>query len=80
MKIMQPRKNRVLPRPQHCAATGKVRWPDSKAAVAVLHRATAAAHWAEADGAESRRREVRHYLCQQCRGFHTTSRAAWEAA
>ena len=67
---------RHLPRPDLCPVTGKVRWPDSKAAVEVLHRSRTAASMAEADGLTSRRREVRHYWCPACKGFHTTSQPA----
>jgi len=76
MRATHAAKGRGLPKPSRCAVTGKVRWPDGKAAVAVLHRASTAAHWAELSGAESRRREVRHYPCAHCMGFHTTSQTS----
>ena len=69
-----------MPRPERCQATGKVRCPDGKAAIAVLHQASTAAHWAEVNGQQSRRHEVRHYRCPHCNGFHTTSQPVWVAA
>ena len=80
MRVTHATKARGLPKPSRCVVTGKVRWPDGKAAVAVLHRASTAAHWAELSGAESRRRETRHYPCPHCKGFHTTSQTSWGAA
>ena len=73
-------KRRAMLRPDRCQVTGKVRWPDGKAAIEVLHQASTAARWAEADGQQSRRREVRHYRCPHCQGFHTTSQPVWVAA
>lgn len=73
-------KHRELPRPERCAVTGQVRWPDGKSAVEVLHRAHNAARQAAEVGSESRRREVRHYRCPHCAGFHTTSQPVWVAA
>lgn len=70
-------RRRGLPRPDRCKATGKVRWPDGKAAVDVLHKASTAARWAELHGEGSRRHEVRHYRCPHCKGFHTTSQLTW---
>lgn len=69
------RRHRPLPKPDRCAKTGKVRWPDSKAAVEVLHVAKNSASRAQEDGRPTRRNEVRHYKCGICNGFHTTSQA-----
>ena len=74
------RRHRPLPKPDRCRVTGKVRWPDSRAAVEVLHLAKNAAIRAAQDGIDSRRHEVRHYRCPHCQGFHTTSQAAPLAA
>lgn len=73
-------KRRTLPKPDRCPVTGKVRWPDGRAAIEVLHRASRAKQWAEASGAETRRLEVRHYHCGHCHGFHTTSQQEWLCA
>ena len=70
---------RRLPKPDRCAKTGKVRWPDSRAAVEVLHLAKNSATKAQADGIATRRQEVRHYKCCFCNGFHTTSQAEYRA-
>lgn len=66
---------RNMPKPKQCAATGKLRWPDAKAAVEVLHAAKNSRSSAENNGYVSRRRELRHYWCPACLGHHTTS---WE--
>lgn len=80
MREARSTKRRAMPRPDRCPVTGKVRWPDGKAAVEVLHQASTAAHWAEVNGQQSRRHEVRHYLCPHCKGFHTTSQSVRVAA
>ena len=67
-----------MPKPKKCAATGKLRWPDGKAAVDVLHAAEISRTRAENDGNVSRRRELRHYWCPACSGYHTTSWASVE--
>ena len=59
-----------------CAVTGKVRFPDGRAAVEALHRAATHRHFAEMDHVPTRRRECRHYLCDHCHGWHLTSRPA----
>lgn len=64
-----------MPKAGRCPVTGKVRWPDGKSAVEMLHSARNAATRASALGFESRRREVRHYFCPSCKGFHTTSQS-----
>lgn len=80
MKNTGASRRRGLPKPDRCKVTGKVRWPDGKSAVDVLHRASTAAHWAAVNGEDSRRNEVRHYRCAHCKGFHTTSQLEWVAA
>lgn len=80
MNKTERNKHRELPRPGRCAVTGKVRWPDGKAAVEVLHRAQNAAQRGAEFGYASRRREVRHYRCPHCAGFHTTSQPTWVVA
>jgi hypothetical protein len=64
-----------VPKPKKCAATGKLRWPDAKAAVEVLHAAQNSRTIAKNDGTVSRRHELRYYWCPACSGYHTTS---WE--
>lgn len=59
-----------------CEATGKRRYRDKREVVLVLHSAQTARRWAELDGLESRRGEVRGYQCPRCRGWHSTSQAA----
>lgn len=53
--------------------TGKVRYRDSREAVAALHGSARARHWADLDGSFTRRQEVRHYACHACQGWHLTS-------
>jgi hypothetical protein len=60
-----------------CESTGKVRYPDGRAAVRALHQAATARHFAELDGVVTRRREARHYHCSHCQGWHLTSQASW---
>ena len=79
MSTTRTRQRRRLPKPDRCARTGKVRWPDSRAAVEVLHLAKNSADKAQADGIATRRQEVRHYKCGFCNGFHTTSQAEYRA-
>lgn len=67
------KRRKALPKPEKCERTGKVRWPDAKAAVEVLHQAKNSATRAADAGLPSRRNEVRHYECHFCKGFHTTS-------
>jgi hypothetical protein len=55
-----------------------VRFPDSRAAVAALHRAKNTQRFAELDSTPTRRRECRHYRCPECKGWHLTSVPAWE--
>ena len=62
--------------PGKCQATGKRRYRDKREGVVVLHRAGTARRWAELDGAETRRGEVRVYQCPRCLGWHATSQAA----
>jgi hypothetical protein len=72
------RSQRPAPRLKACRATGKVRFPDSRAAVAALHRAKTFQYFAEVDSTPTRRRECRHYRCGECKGWHLTSLPAWE--
>lgn len=69
------RSGRVPTRLSVCRSSGKVRYPDSKAAVAALHLAALGRQRAEAAGLESRRQERRHYECSACSGWHLTSQA-----
>lgn len=62
--------------PGKCQATGKRRYRDKREGVVVLRRAWTARRWAELDGTETRRREVRVYQCPKCLGWHVTSQAA----
>lgn len=62
--------------PGRCQATGKRRYRDKRESLVVLHRARTASHWAEVDGSETRRGEVRVYQCPKCHGWHATSQAA----
>ena len=57
-----------------CQATGKRRYRDKKESLVALHAAQTARHWAELDGTETRRGEMRVYLCVRCHGWHATSR------
>jgi hypothetical protein len=59
-----------------CGATGKRRYRDKRESLLVLHTAQTARHWAELDGIETRRGEVRIYPCPRCHGWHATSQAA----
>ena len=68
----RPRRPQDVPT---CLVTGKLRFRDKKSAVQVLHTAAAVASLNPA----SRRREVRAYKCQDCRGWHLTSRPTWVA-
>lgn len=72
------RAGRPAPRLKTCRATSKVRFPDSRAAVEALHRAKTMQYFADLDATTTRRRECRHYRCQECKGWHLTSRPAWE--
>lgn len=62
--------------PRKCQATGKRRYRDKRESLVVLHLAFTARHWAELDGTETCRGEVRVYQCSKCRGWHATSQAA----
>jgi len=59
-----------------CQATSKRRYRDKKEGLVALHTAQNARHWAELDGTETRRRELRVYPCLRCHGWHATSRTA----
>lgn len=71
---------RPTPRRKTCRGTGKVRFPDSRAAVEALHRAKTAQYFAALDSTMTRRRECRHYRCAECKGWHLTSQPAWESS
>ena len=71
---------RSLPKPKKCTATGKLRWPDGKAAIEVLHAAKNGRMRDEEAGRMARRRELRHHRCSACGGFHTTSWASAQPA
>jgi len=62
--------------PGRCHATGKRRYRDKTESLVVLHRAHTARQWAELDGTETSRGEVRVYQCPKCHGWHATSQAA----
>jgi len=70
-------RRRRLPRSlSTCWVTKKVRYPDSEAALEVLHSSAAArGMWGEGH----RRQERRWYECLSCRGVHITSQTvdAW---
>lgn len=53
--------------------SGKVRFPDHKAAVRALHDAVTARKFAALDNVPTQRREQRAYACGRCRGYHLTS-------
>lgn len=76
---------RMRPRPgrrgrqqssRKCWETGKKRFRDKKAAIAVLHHCVATFEMATLHGVVSRRREERCYECQRCGGWHLTSQPA----
>jgi hypothetical protein len=75
---IEGRAGRPAPRLKACRTTGKVRFPDSRAAVEALHRAKTIQYFAELDSTPTRRRECRHYRCRECKGWHLTSTPAWE--
>ncbi|MDE0546340.1 hypothetical protein [Microbacterium sp. C7(2022)] len=54
----------------------KVRFRDHREAVSALHNVTTLRLLAEEAQQPSRRREVRCYECDACRGYHLTSVAA----
>lgn len=63
-----------MPKPDRCPVAGKVRWPDGKSAVEALHIAKVKSVRDVEEGRNPRRREVRHYRCAACKGFHLTSK------
>lgn len=77
MRFQGRGKARNMPKPKMCSTTGKLRWPDGKAAVEVLHAAKNSRTSAEIAGHVSRRREFHRYWCPACSGYHTTS---WPSA
>jgi hypothetical protein len=71
-----PRRRRLPRSLPICWATKKVRYPDSEAALEVLHSSAAArGMWGE----DHRRQERRWYECLSCHGVHITSQTveAW---
>lgn len=75
MGRMPSRSRRIPTHLSTCRASGKVRYPDSKAAVAALYLAALGRQRAESAGLESHRQEKRHYECSACSGWHLTSQA-----
>lgn len=65
-----------MSRRERCRATGKRRFRDHREASRALHKAAAQRHFAELDGVECCRRELRTYDCTACKGWHLTS---WES-
>lgn len=59
---------RNVPKPKKCVATGKLRWPDAKAAIEVLHAAQNSRTRGLSEGTVSRTRERRRYSCPACAG------------
>lgn len=55
---------------------GKVRFRDHREAVTALHNVVMLRQRAEEAAQPTRRREVRSYHCEACRGFHLTSLVA----
>lgn len=53
----------------------KRRFRDKREAVSALHQAANARSYCARTGTETRRREVRSYSCDRCRGYHLTSQA-----
>ena len=70
----QKAKVRRLPVARKCLHTGKSRWPDKQAAIAVLHQAKASRTRSEESGTKTKRQECRAYKCPFCAGWHTTSK------
>ncbi len=54
----------------------KVRFRDHREAVTALHSVITLRQRAEEEALPTRRREVRSYQCEACRGFHLTSLVA----
>ena len=63
---------RVRP-PLSTCPTGKIRFPDHRAAVSALHKAATERNFARQDGQATNRHEVRSYSCKECNGWHLTS-------
>lgn len=61
------RDRKPLPKKTVCIMSGKARWPDRMAALAVVRKAVAARHLAEMDGLTSTRGETRAWA------IHTTT-------
>ena len=57
-----------------CLATGKRRLRDHLEATRALRTSSNARSRAKRDGIDCRRRELRAYECESCRGWHLTSR------
>lgn len=54
----------------------KVRYRDHREAISALHSIANARTRADLAGVYSRRREIRSYECNRCRGYHLTSERA----
>jgi hypothetical protein len=54
----------------------KIRYRDHREAVKVLHKIEGQRRRVEALGLPTRRREIRDYRCDTCKGFYLTSWAA----
>jgi hypothetical protein len=61
----------------HCPTTGKRRYRDAKQAKEALRSVRENRHQDEQECRESRRREVRTYVCPSCLGFHLTHVRVW---
>jgi hypothetical protein len=60
--------------------SGKVRFRDHEQAVDALHRSANRRHFADQDGRQTRRQEIRSYNCKFCKGHHLTSQELWGLA
>ena len=58
------------------SSCNKVRYRDHREAVSALHAIVGIRWRALNDGVVCRRREVRSYSCDSCKGFHLTSQEA----
>ncbi|MFM7677314.1 MAG: hypothetical protein ACKO83_00545 [Roseiflexaceae bacterium] len=74
--------NRKRPRHQYptCYTSGKSRFDERKDAQQALTNARFVREMHEREGIASRRQECRVYRCEDCRGWHLTSRPEWQRA
>jgi hypothetical protein len=64
---------------RHKCPTGKTRFRDHQESVAALHKS---ANYRAKDLVErgfTKRNEIRSYPCDQCSGYHISSKANWDS-